>query len=57
MESEVPCVDHLYQQMVKLLARAFFKFELKILFKEEDPPDNNPPPKGKPKKLPVRFVP
>jgi len=61
MENEVPCVEYLYQQMVKLLARAFYKFELKTLFKEEDAeaekqPVSNPHHKGKPKKLPVRLV-
>ena len=58
MEGEVPCVDHLYQRMVKLLARAFYKFELKTLFKEEaeeGQPVSNPPPKGKPRKPPVRL--
>ena len=54
MEAELPCVDFVYQRLVQLTARAFYSLELKSLFKEDEPPDTVPAPKGRAsKKQPV----
>lgn len=56
MEAETPCVEYVYQRLVQLVARAFYKLEMKALFKEDEPPEITPPAKGKAsKKLPVSW--
>ena len=49
-------MEVIYQQMVQLVARAFYKLEMKILFKDEHEADGgpSPPQKGRAaKKVPV----
>ena len=57
MEAETPCVEYVYQRLVQLVARAFYKLEMKALFIEDEPPDTAPPPKSRAsKKQPVRNL-
>ena len=54
MEAETPCVELIYQQLVQLVARAFYAVNSKELLKEEQP-EAAPllPPGKKGKKPPV----
>ena len=52
MEAETPCVELIYQQLVQLVARAFYAVNLKELLKEEQPEAAPLSPAGKKAKKP-----
>ena len=53
MEAETPCVELVYQQLVHLVARAFYAVNLKELLKEEQPEAAPLLPPGKKGKKPT----
>ena len=52
MEAESPCVESVYQRLIQLVARAFYKLEMKALFEVDEPKEVTPPQKSRANKKP-----